>query len=222
MKKKMVFLLLLSLTVILLAGCDSQKAPAEQSPAADAGVQTQKDEGPAEETQEREEAVGEQRDTPVNETDADSAGKDEAAEVAESTWDPDFTFETVDADGWDWNDRAFQNAEVTMLNLWAYWCGPCVSEMPSLQKLSETYAEQGFQIFGVSLEEYERENVEKMKELGVSYPCLRMTDSLNEELNTGYIPATLFVDRDGHLLGELYIGARSYEDWAAILEGFLG
>ena len=152
-----------------------------------------------------------------------------AAEAADATaaepedgWEPDFTFTTVDSEGREWTDRCFADAELTMLNFWAYWCGPCVGEMPDLQKLYETYADRGFQIFGVSLEEYEKDNTDVMENLGITYPCLRMTESLEEKLSTGYIPTTLFVDGEGHVLGEVQIGSKSYSEWAAIVEGFLG
>ncbi len=136
-------------------------------------------------------------------------------------WEPEITFSTVDSSGEEWTDLCFQDAELTMLNLWAYWCPPCVAELPDLQKLSEDYAEQGFQIFGVSREEYEKDNIETMEKLGVSYPCLRITESLEEPLRTGYIPTTIFVNREGQIVSEQYVGGRSYESWAEIIEGFL-
>lgn len=140
----------------------------------------------------------------------------------EVSWEPDFTFATVDSEGREWTDRAFADAELTMLNMWAYWCGPCVGELPDLQKLSENYADRGFQILGISMDAYEKDNVNLMESLGIAYPCLRLTESLDAELNTGYIPATLFVDGEGHILGEVLVGSKSYDEWAAIVEGYLG
>ena len=110
--------------------------------------------------------------------------------AAADSWNPDIVFTTVDTEGKEWTDRAFEDARLTMLNLWAYWCPPCVGELPDLQKLSEDYSE--LQILGVSPEEYEEENIETMRELGVRYPTLRLTESLDQKMNTGYIPTTVF------------------------------
>ena len=137
------------------------------------------------------------------------------------TWNPDLQFTTMDSDGNEWTDKAFADAKVTMLNLWAYWCPPCCAELPDLQKLSEDYADQGLRILGVSDVEFEADNIDKMAELGVTYPCLRLTESLDAVLNTGYVPSTIFVDSEGHILGEVIIGSKSYDGWAAIIEGYL-
>ena len=141
-----------------------------------------------------------------------------AAAYAED-WNPDVEFMTVDAEGNEWTDRAFADARLTMLNLWAYWCPPCVGELPDLQKLSENYPD--LQILGVSLEDYEQDNIRTMEELGVSYPTIRLTESLDREMNTGYIPTTIFVNSDGHIVGDVYVGSKTYAQWAAIVEKYL-
>ena len=83
---------------------------------------------------------------------------------AEDSWNPDITFETVDTEGNEWTDLAFADAKLTMVNRWAYWCPPCVGELPDLQKLSEDYPD--LQILGVSNQEFEEENIKTMEELG--------------------------------------------------------
>ena len=136
-------------------------------------------------------------------------------------WNPDIRFTTLDEKGSEWTDACFRDAQLTMINFWAYWCGPCVSEMPDLQKLSEDYAEWGLQILGISDKEYEEENIYVLEQLGVTYPCLRYTADFDLYLNTGYIPDTVFVDSSGKVVSEVYIGSKSYADWAAIVESLL-
>ena len=138
--------------------------------------------------------------------------------VADDLWNPDVTFTTVDTEGQEWTDRCFAEAHLTMLNLWAYWCPPCVGELPDLQKLSENYADRGFRILGVSPADYEQDNIETMKELGITYPTLRLTDSIDQKMNTGYIPTTIFVDGEGKIVDEVYVGSMSYDQWAAVIE----
>ncbi len=140
-----------------------------------------------------------------------------------SVWDPDIVFATTDLYGNPYNDSVFANANVTMLNLWAYWCGPCVGELKDLQKLQNNYANRGFQILGVSFSNYNEYNIKEFQSQGISYPSLIATQTLYEPLYTGSIPTTIFVDRNGHILcDEPYVGARDYNSWAKIVEGYLG
>ena len=141
------------------------------------------------------------------------------AASAEDPWKPDIEFTTVDTEGNEWTDLAFADARLTMVNFWAYWYPPCVGELPDLQKLSEDYPD--LQILGVSPKEYEEDNIKTMEKLGITYPTLQLTESIEEVLNSGYIPETMFVDSEGHILGDTFVGSRSYKDWAAIIDEYL-
>src|SRR5688572_2027979 len=50
-------------------------------------------------------------------------------------------------------DLAAKRDKVVLLNVWATWCGPCVYEIPELQKLHEHYVSRGFEVIGVSVDE---------------------------------------------------------------------
>ena len=156
----------------------------------------------------------------VPEPSEDAGGKSPANEE-EDDWDPDISFVTADTEGKEWTSRVFSEAKLTMLNLWEYWCPPCVAELPDLQLLSEDYRDRGLQIFGVSAAEDEQENIAVMEELNITYPTLRLTPSINLAMNTGYVPATVFVDQQGHIVSEVYVGSRSYDQWAKIIETLL-
>ncbi|MFK7983832.1 MAG: TlpA disulfide reductase family protein [Saprospiraceae bacterium] len=51
---------------------------------------------------------------------------------------------------------AEQKGKVTLVNLWATWCKPCVYEMPALEKLHQNYKDKGVKIIAVSLDELEK------------------------------------------------------------------
>ena len=134
---------------------------------------------------------------------------------------PDFTFATQDIDGGAWTESCFAEVSLTMINFWEPWCGPCVKEMPELQKLYETYRDRGFRILGIYSDfEYEEEMRQVVEQTGVQYPILEYVDVFNQ-FQTGYVPTTIFVDGSGHLVGETMIGSESYDEWAAVVEGLL-
>ena len=147
-----------------------------------------------------------------------------APEAAEE--DPDvFRFSTTDRDGNAWDESVFTSNVLTMINFWEPWCGPCVGEMGDLQKLQDAYASRGFQILGVYQTPGMEEDVDAvLRSTGVTYPILHYTGEF-DVFQSGYVPTTVFVDGDGHVIGEgssaLYIGSNSYEGWAAIVEGML-
>lgn len=146
-------------------------------------------------------------------------------EQAEEIWlkkqafNPDFTFSTTDIGGNAWSAENFKDFKLTMLNQWASWCGPCVGEMTDLQKLYETYGPKGLNIVGVM--EGSQRDLSKLTELGITYPNIYLTSELEDVLYTGYIPTTIFVDASGKIVEPHYVGARSYDEWATLIELYL-
>lgn len=156
---------------------------------------------------------------------------EQAATAEEGDFAPDFVFSATDLDGNVYDESFFSQNELTMINFWASWCGPCVGEMPDLQKLQENYADRGFAILGVCVDWAEPESVRDAVELtGVKYPILDAGTDL-DFLQSMYIPTTVFVDGEGHILYQnggnqpadaQYIGSNSYAAWAEFVEGLLG
>lgn len=132
-------------------------------------------------------------------------------------------FRTTDRDGNVWEESAFSGHELTMLNFWEPWCGPCVREMPDLQRLAEAYVDRGFQILGVYSAQGMEEDVDKVLEsTGVTYPILHNTEDF-ALFRSGYVPTTVFLDENGLVVGEpLYVGSKSYEDWETLVLELLG
>ncbi len=88
--------------------------------------------------------------------------------------------------------------KVVVLNFWATWCGPCRSEMPSLETLYNKYKAQGLVVVGVNLEESSGAVRQFVKHDGITFPIL-LDSSGRVALAYGArsIPVTYVIDRAG-------------------------
>lgn len=91
-----------------------------------------------------------------------------------------------------------------LINLWASWCGPCVTEMPALQSFAREQGANGIQVVGIALDDAEavRAFVERT---GVAYPILLDTPGPADagvRLGNpkGVLPFSILVSSDGRLL----------------------
>ncbi|MGI6150814.1 MAG: TlpA family protein disulfide reductase [Christensenellales bacterium] len=129
-------------------------------------------------------------------------------------------FQTTDIDGNSLDNAVFSEAKVTMVNLWATWCGPCVYELPELEQLSQDYAEQ-VRVIGVYDYASADDEVRTLMEAeGLSYTMARYADAFYS-LETGYVPTTYFVDGEGRIMGPAFVGARDYEGWSKVIDALL-
>lgn len=92
-----------------------------------------------------------------------------------------------------------------VLNFWATWCGPCVEELPSFEKLNQAYADRKVKVVLVSTD-FKR-NVEKSVKPFVRRKKLKSEVVFMDEPNpnnyinlvdttwSGAIPATLIVSK---------------------------
>lgn len=140
------------------------------------------------------------------------------------------SFRTTDINGRTVDESIFSDSKVTMINVWATYCGPCLREMPDLGELSAEYKDKGVQVVGIVLDtqrqagEIDADQVVKARELveqtGADYAHLLPSKELIEAgLNSIYsVPTTLFVDSNGDAIGSGYMGAQDKEGWATIIE----
>ena len=142
-------------------------------------------------------------------------------------------FTTTDIDGNTVNQSVFKGKKLTMVNIWATFCGPCINEMPDLGKISEEYADKGFQIIGIPVDvvdyygNIDESQVELAKDIidetGAVYLHLLPSASLNQAKlsQVTSVPETIFVDENGNQVGESYIGSRSMAQWKEIIDGLM-
>lgn len=98
------------------------------------------------------------------------------------------------------------------LNFWATWCGPCRSEMPSMEAVYQELKSDGFTIVAVDLGE-KKSTVQKFAdEFDLTFPILLDESNLVGSMyNAQSIPTTYLIGRDGNIIGRA-VGARPWED----------
>lgn len=126
-----------------------------------------------------------------------------------STLPPAIDFELKDQYG-NTHRLSDYKGKTVFLNFWATWCPPCKAEMPDIQKLYETYDQEGEEaliVLGVAApgqwQEQDEEGVKAfLEDKGYTYPVL-MDSSGNTFLQYGVssYPTTFMIDRDGNVFG---------------------
>lgn len=131
------------------------------------------------------------------------------------------------------SDAIFSDADVTMINIWGTFCGPCISEMPDLAKLNENNASRNFQVVGIVIDSVNRKGLPVTKTVEAAKTIAKQTgaDYLHivpdAKLQNGIlkdvfaVPTTIFVDKNGNQIGEVYTGSRSLSDWQKIVDNLL-
>lgn len=59
----------------------------------------------------------------------------------------------------------FEDAELTMINIWGTFCGPCIKEMPDLAQLNKNNENKGFQIIGIVIDAVNRKGLPDSKQM---------------------------------------------------------
>ena len=95
--------------------------------------------------------------------------------------------------------------EVTLLEFWALWCGPCIGEMPNLHDAYEQFADQGFEIISISVDEDPRDVAAfRAEKWAMPWKHLWLKDGWDSDIMERYevagIPRPVLIDREGNIL----------------------
>lgn len=154
-------------------------------------------------------------------------GKTSGAE--EKGLDSGIVFEGQDMEGNTVSSDIFSESRVTMVNVWATYCSPCLNEMPELGELAKEYDSEDFQVIGIVSNVPEGADEEELGlvevligQTGADYPHLLLSQSLNDGLlaDVMAVPTTFFFDREGKLL-DTVVGAKEKSAWKEMIDGFL-
>lgn len=135
-------------------------------------------------------------------------------------------FEGTDLDGNTVSQEIFTQSKLTMVNVWATYCNPCLSEMPGLGELAAEYDPAEFQIIGIVSDVWEGEDQTLVESLiqktGADYLHLLANDSIGQAIlsSVSGVPTTFFFDGEGAYLGGV-VGSAEKEKWEEIVHGLL-
>ncbi len=140
------------------------------------------------------------------------------------------SFKTTDIYGEEITEELFSDYDLTLVNVWGTFCKPCLNEMPDLGELRKEYESKAVNIVGivVDAQDGDLKVIEEQRTLaqeiadttGADYPHLLLSIDMIEPVLSQFdaIPASFFVDSDGNIISEFYIGAKSKDDWKSLID----
>ena len=136
-------------------------------------------------------------------------------------------FTAKDLDGNTVTESIFAEKDLTVLNIWGTFCTPCVEEMPELGEWAKSMPDN-VQLVGLISDIFGDEDTEHhdlavaiTEKAGADFVQIIANSDFNSIMKwvTG-VPTTLFVDREGNLVGNPIIGA-NVAGYQAFVEEYL-
>jgi len=104
------------------------------------------------------------------------------------------------------------DGKLLVLNFWATWCPPCVSEMPSLNQFQKDFAAAGVVVLGVSVDRNERAYRRLIEQKMVAFLTARDPEArISSRYGTFKYPETYVIDRTGKVVQKI-IGPADWTD----------
>ncbi len=156
-------------------------------------------------------------------------GEEKALTQEEVSGVSQIVFTCQDMDGNTVSEAVFSKSKITMVNVWATYCNPCLREMPGLGELAGEYELGEFQIIGIISDVMEgadaaaMDNAAALIEMtGASYTHLLLNESVYYALLTEVtaVPTTFFVNENGEVV-DTVIGAMEKSAWEEKINALL-
>ena len=94
--------------------------------------------------------------------------------------------------------------KVVLIDFWASWCVPCRKSNPGLVEIYKNYQENGFEIYGVSLDTNQENWRKAIEDDGITWIQVSDMKGISSPVvqlyNIAKIPTTLLLSRDGKIL----------------------
>jgi thiol-disulfide isomerase/thioredoxin len=131
-----------------------------------------------------------------------------------------YTFTARNLYGTEVTEKSLGEKELFFVHYWATWCGPCIMEMPDLAAITRKYSDKvGFIALLDDYSDSRNAAIKITEESGVSFTMVdanhRDFRTLLQMLQSGYVPTTILIDKNGKVVGKQIIGAygKGYGDF---------
>ncbi len=118
----------------------------------------------------------------------------------------DFDWELSDIEGNTVNLKDIKG-KVIVINNWATWCPPCVAELPSFERLYDTYKDKVAFLF-VAQDKQEKV-LAFIKKNNLNIPVFFMMSDMPQQLQSRSIPTSFIINKKG----EIVVKKTGAADW---------
>ena len=141
-------------------------------------------------------------------------------------------FTTTDLDGNKVTQAVLTEHKLTMINVWATFCSPCIEEMPGIGEIAAEYKDKDFAVIGIPIDAVNSDlsvNQELVKtaksiisQTGADYLHLIANKELFQQKlgEVQYVPTTYFVDSQGNVLDSV-VGGMTKDKWKEKIDKLL-
>ncbi|MGL4485148.1 MAG: redoxin family protein [Anaerovoracaceae bacterium] len=122
--------------------------------------------------------------------------------------------------------------KVTLIDVWATWCGPCAEAMPYLEEVNQYYKGKDVGVVGILTDGQGFDGNPDpaqlklarsiLKKKGASYKNIIVPSEAEKLINSlEYYPSVFVVDSKGKKISKVYSGVHDSEDLIQIIENAL-
>lgn len=88
--------------------------------------------------------------------------------------------------------------KIVLVDFWASWCAPCKASFPMMGRLQKDYAERGFTVVAISIDEKPALATAFVKKMAPAFPTLHdRAQTLVQRVAPPTMPTSYLVDREG-------------------------